>query len=144
MAQTVTNPLVQMAWERRAGTTRARSCPAFRLGCPLLLTNRDGFSVLKSVCVGGEGGRETGEGGGGEGRGVVKTLRCVRHSGGRERGERGRRVLGDSLGDVVLGYPRPGSDAGEPGRGADCSSRHATRAPAAQGEWSIATSGTVR
>lgn len=43
MTQTVTNPLVQMACERRAGTTRIRSCPAFRLGRPWLLTNLDGF-----------------------------------------------------------------------------------------------------
>lgn len=42
---------------------------------------------------------------------------------------------GDSMGDVVLGYPRPGLDAGEAGRGEDCRYRHATRAPAAQGEW---------
>lgn len=93
-----------------------------------------------------EGGGETGKRGGGEGGGAVKTVRCVRYSGGRERrerGKRGRRVLGDSMGDVVLGYPRPGSDAGEPGRGADCRYRHATRAPAAQGEWSVATNGAL-
>ena len=44
-------------------------------------------------------------------------------------------MLGDGMGDVVLGYPRPGLDAGEAGRGEDCRYRHATRAPAAQGEW---------
>lgn len=43
MTQTVTNPLVQMACERRAGTTRVRSCPGFRLRRPWLLTNLDGF-----------------------------------------------------------------------------------------------------
>lgn len=48
-------------------------------------------------------------------------------------------MLGDSMGDVVHGYPRPGLDAGEAGRGEDCRYRHATRAPAAQGEWGIAT-----
>ena len=64
---------------------------------------------------------------------MVKTVRCVRHSGGRERREREEGQEGDSMGDVVLGAPRPGSDAGEPGRGADCRYRHATRAPAAQG-----------
>lgn len=48
-------------------------------------------------------------------------------------------MLGDSMGDVVLGYPRPGSDAGASGRGTDCRYQHATRAPVAQGEWSIAT-----
>lgn len=94
-----------------------------------------------------EGGRETGKRGGGEGGGggqdspLRSLLRREREE--RERGKRGRRVLGDSMGDVVLGYPRPGSDAGEPGRGADCRYRHATRAPAAQGEWSIATNGAL-
>lgn len=43
------------------------------------------------------------------------------------------------MGDVVLGYPRPGSIAGEPGRSMDSRYRHATRAAAAQGEWSIET-----
>lgn len=42
---------------------------------------------------------------------------------------------GDSMGDVVLGYPRPGLNAGEAGSGEDCRYRRATRAPAAQGEW---------
>lgn len=41
--QTVTNPLVQMAWERRTATTRIRPCPAFRLCRSRLLTNLDGF-----------------------------------------------------------------------------------------------------
>lgn len=98
---------------------------------------------------GGEGGREGdweerrrgGRGGGGQDSPLRSLLRREREE--RERGKRGRRVLGDSMGDVVLGYPRPGSDAGEPGRGADCRYRHATRAPAAQGEWSIATNGAL-
>lgn len=105
-------------------------------GCSLISTV---FGSQKSGRGGREGDRE--RGGGGEGRGGggrqdspfrIASLQSGRRE--RERRERGRRVRGDSMGDVVLGYPRPGLDAGEAGRGEDCRYRHATRAPAAQGE----------
>lgn len=143
MTQTVTNPLVQMACERRTGTTRIRPCPAFRLRRPRLLTNSRRFFRFWKKKKSREGRREGDRerGGGGEGRrGVVKTVRFVSPVSSlvgereRERRERGRRVLCNSMGDVVRGYPRPGLDAGEAGRGKDYRYRHATRAPAAQGE----------
>lgn len=74
------------------------------------------------------------EGGGGEGREWGGRQDSPFRIGSLVREERGAEgCLGDSLGDVVLGYPRPGSHAGEPGRSTDCRYRHATRAPAAQG-----------
>lgn len=110
-------------------------------GCSLIST------VFGSKKCGGEGGREGDweeRRRGGRGGWSRQSVAFATPEGERgERGKRGRRVLGDSMGDVVLGYPRPGSDAGEPGRGADCRYRHATRAPAAQGEWSIATNGAL-
>lgn len=122
--------------QARLGYGRVQPFASAVRGCSLISTV---FGSKKSGGGGREIGREEGRVGG-----VVKTVRFVspvwwERERERERGERGRRVLGDSMGDVVLGYPRPGSDAGEPGRGTDCRYRHATRAPAAQGEWSIAT-----
>lgn len=72
------------------------------------------------------------EGGGGGGGGSPRQSVWYRQSGAGEQSGAGR-CLRDCMGDVVRGYPRPGSRGGEPGRGADCRYRHATRSPAAQG-----------
>lgn len=99
-------------------------------GC-VRLTNVDGFRFEKVE----GGGRDR------EGRAVVvergeggspRQSVSYRQSGGSEQSGAGG-CLRDGLGDVVRGYPRPGSHGGEPGRGADCRYRHATRFPAAQG-----------
>ncbi|KAK5864605.1 hypothetical protein PBY51_015835 [Eleginops maclovinus] len=103
----------------RLGYGRVQPFASAVRGCSLIST------VFGSQSPG--GGRERGGGEGRGGGGVVKTVRSYLQSGGRERG---RRVLGDSMGDVVLGYPRPGLDAGEAGRGEDCRYRHAMRASA--------------
>ncbi|CAB1456201.1 unnamed protein product [Pleuronectes platessa] len=72
-----------------------------------------------------KGGGGEGMEGGGSPRQSVPYLRSPCLLGERARG---RRVHGASMGDVVLGYPRPGLHGREAGRGEDCRYRHATRA----------------
>jgi len=65
-----------MACERRSGTTRIRPGPAVRLCRPRLLTNLDGFSVLKV---------RRGGGGRGVGGGALRQSVPYLQSGGRAR-----------------------------------------------------------
>ncbi|MEQ2160642.1 hypothetical protein GOODEAATRI_001550 [Goodea atripinnis] len=111
----------------RAGLSLTSPFASAVRGCSLIST------VFGSKSPG--GGRKGGEEGEGrEGGRQDSPFRISSlQSGGRERRERGRRVRGDSLGDVVLGSPRPALDAGETGRAENSRYRHAPRAPAAQG-----------
>lgn len=110
-----------------SGTAALRPCPAPAVrGCSL------GSTVYGSKSPGRRGGREEGRRRRGSSRRFVPYLQPPVW-GERAEGEGG--TAGDTMGDVVLGYPRPALDAGEAGRGENYRYRHATRAAAAQGNW---------